>query len=113
MRGDRGTALIEMIVLGFATLLVVLPTLTTVARIVDANAVVTAQARDAASWVARHGYQRADQQDGIRVETAIQDGIVRATARATVTLVAIGGAKVERDVVASFDVPISPYRSDR
>ncbi len=113
MTSERGTVVIEMIVLGFATLLVVLPTLMTVARIVDANAVVAAEARDAASWVARHGSERGVQREGVRVEVSVGAGVVQATARATVTLVAIGGAKVDREVVATFEAPISPYRSNR
>ncbi len=113
MSSERGTVLIEMIVLGFATLLVVLPTLTTIARIVDMNAVVAAEARDAANWVARHGNQRIVERDGVRVEVSVETGFIRATARATVTLVALGGAKIDREVVASFEAPVSPYRSDR
>ncbi len=113
MRGERGTALIEMLVLGFAVVLIVLPVLSTVARVIDANAAVSNAARDSAAWVARHGTAWSGAADGIVVETTVSDGVATSTARATVTLVGVGGLGVERDVVATFAAPISPYRSGR
>ena len=113
MSDERGTALIEMLVLGFAVVLIVLPVLVTVARIIDANAVVSSAARDSATWLARHGTIRPVTGEGVAVETSATSDIAHATARATVTLVAVGGMKIERQVVASYDAPVSPYRSDR
>ncbi|MEN8238195.1 MAG: hypothetical protein ABFR53_03220 [Actinomycetota bacterium] len=113
MRAERGTALLEMIVLGFAVILVVLPVLTTIARVIDANAAVTTAARDSASWVARHGTQWQGGSEGVSVETAVDAGVASATARARVTLIGVGGIEIGREVVATFDVPVSPYRSDR
>jgi len=112
-REEHGTVLLEMIVLGFAVILVVLPVLTTIARVIDANAAVTTAARDSASWVARHGTQWQEGSDRVSVETSVADGVARATARATVTLVGVGGIKIDRDVVATFEVPVSPYRSNQ
>lgn len=113
MRYERGTVLLEMIVLGFAVILVVLPVLTTVARVIDANAAATTTARDSASWVARHGTQWEGAGDGVSVATSVDGGVVTATARATVTLIGVGAIKIDREVVATFEVPISPYRSRR
>jgi len=110
---ERATVLIEIIVLGFATVLLVLPTLIAVARLIDANAAVTSQARDAATWTARHGTALDSTEPGVGVTTVIEGGIVRATARATVTLLSVGGVVVQRVVEASYEVPISPYRSRR
>jgi Flp pilus assembly protein TadG len=113
VRNERGTVLLEMIVLGFAVMLVVLPVLITIARVIDTNARVTTVARDSASWVARHGTQWEGGSDGVAVVTSVDEGVARATARARVTLIGVGGIRIDREVIASFDVPISPYRSDR
>lgn len=113
MRDEHGTVLLELIVLGFAVILVVLPVLTTVARVIDANAAVTTAARDSASWVARHGTQWQGGSDHVAVETSVAGGVASATARATVTLIGVGGIKVDREVVSTFEVPVSPYRSNR
>lgn len=110
---ERGTVMLEMIVLGFAVMLVVLPVLTTIARVIDANAAVTTAARDSASWVARHGTQWQGGSDSVSVETSVDGGVATSTARATVTLVGVGGIGIDRAVVATFEVPVSPYRSDQ
>ncbi|MCL1594532.1 MAG: hypothetical protein M3132_09290 [Actinomycetia bacterium] len=116
MRDENGTVLLEMIVLGFATLLIVLPTLITIARIVDASAAVENQARSAATWTARHGRLPAEPiiPGGATYDVQISVGArsVTATARSTVTLVSIGAVAIEREVVSVYDAPISPYRSD-
>jgi predicted nucleic acid-binding protein len=113
VRGERGTVLLELIVLGFAVILVILPVLTTVARVIDANAAVSTVARDSASWVARHGTQWEGGIEGVSVETSVDGGVATATARASVTLIGVAGVQVARDVVATFSAPISPYRSDQ
>lgn len=113
MRSEGGTALLETIVLGFGVILIVLPVLTTVARVIDANAAVTSAARDSASWVARHGTQWDAAHDRVSVEISVEGGVATSTARATVTLIGVGGVEIGRDVIATFEVPISPYRSDQ
>ncbi len=113
MTRERGTVLIEMMVLGFAVVLVVLPVLITVARVIDANAVVSSAARDSASWLARHGTEWPHDRDGVSVVSSVDGGVASATARATVTLIGVGGIEIDREVVASYEVPLSPYRSDR
>lgn len=102
-----------MIVLGFAVVLVVLPVLATVARVIDANAAVTTAARDSASWVARHGTPWEGGSDSVSVATSVDGGVASATATATVTLIGVGGIEIDRRVVATFEVPVSPYRSDQ
>ncbi len=113
MRREHGTALLEIVVLGFATVLLVLPTLVTVARFVDANAVAASRARDAASWVARHGTMPQFPDPTVRVDTRVAGGVVRSTARTTVVIMSVGGIVVERDVAVSYEVPVSRYRSGR
>lgn len=105
--------MIEVIVLGFATVLLVLPSLIAVARFVDATAAAESEARDAATWMAMHGTELSRKGSGIDVTTRVEHGAVRATARMRVTLVSIGGLTLEREAVASYEVPISPYRSRR
>ena len=116
MNDDRGTVLLEMVVLGFATLLLVLPALITIARIVDASAAVEGQARASATWTARHGRAPDDARSTggsprIDVQLVVGETSVTATARSTLTLVSVGGLSIDRSVVAVFEAPISPYRS--
>lgn len=113
MSDERGAVLLEMIVLGFAVILVVLPVLSTIARVIDANAAVTTAARDSASWVARHGAPWEGGSDRVSVATSVDGGIATSTATATVTLIGVGGIEIDRQVVATFEVPVSPYRSDQ
>ncbi|VAW06529.1 hypothetical protein MNBD_ACTINO01-831 [hydrothermal vent metagenome] len=113
MKSERATAMIEVIVLGFATVLLVLPTLVAVARLVDASAMAGSQARDAAMWMARHGTELVSQDQRIDIDTTVEGSIVRSTAHARVTLLSVGGAKVERFIEVSYEVPISRYRSRR
>jgi len=113
---ESGTVLLEMVVLGFATLLVVLPALITVARVVDASAAVEGRARASATWTARHGRPPdpvlpVGGGPRIEVELVVGETSVTATARSTLTLVSVGGLSIERPVVAVFEAPISPYRS--
>lgn len=116
MTDDRGTVLLEMVVLGFATLLLVLPGLITIARIVEATAAVEGRARASAVWTARHGSLPSEGlssrgENGIDVQVDVGATSVVATARSTLTLVSVGGLSIDRSVVAVFEAPISPYRS--
>ena len=105
--------MIEVVVLGFATVLLVLPTLVAVARLVDASATAGAQARDAAVWMARHGTELTPQGQEIAIDTTVEGSVVRSTARARVTLLSVGAAKIVRVVEVEYEVPISRYRSRR
>jgi hypothetical protein len=111
-KSERGTVLLETIVVGFTIALLTLPILLTIARLSEASGVVSAEARSTAEWVARHGTLPDTEQVGsVTVES---DGVtVTATSTLTVDLVSINGSALARDVSASFTIPVSPYRSDR
>jgi hypothetical protein len=101
-----------MIVVGFGVVLVVLPIMLMVVRMAEASDVAAGEARFVAMWVARHGHEpNIDQRSDIDVE--VSDGEVRVKASLDVDLIAVGGSRVSRTVVARFEMPISPYRSDR
>lgn len=117
MEGPRrsrcsGVALIEMIVLGFGAALVVLPVLLMVVRLAEASEVAADEARFVAVWVARHGVAP-DVEPQSDIDVHVSDGVVSVTSSLEVDLLAVGGSHVTRTVVARFDMPISPYRSDR
>lgn len=109
---QRGTALIEMVVVGFVVVLITLPVLLTVVRMADASDVAAAEARSVAEWVARHGALPSEPMSGdVRVDADGTTVTVSSTIR--VDVVAIGGARVGTDVSATYAVPIAPFRSDR
>jgi hypothetical protein len=112
VRNQRGTVLIEMVILGFATLAMMLPIVLVTARMSEASAVTLEEARGVATWVARHGTPP-DQDHRSDVSIDVSDGVVHVTASVEVELISIGGAEVATTVTSSFAMPISPYRSDR
>ena len=112
MRNERGTSLIEVVVLGFAILALVLPTVLAAARLSEASAVALEEARGVATWVARHGTQP-EQAHRADITVDVIDGVVHASASIEVQLVSVGGAGVGTTVTSRFAMPISPYRSDR
>lgn len=109
---ERGTVLIEMLVIGFGVMLVVLPLLTMVMRMAEAADVAAGDARATATWVARHG-ELPDVEPRSVVDVEIHDGIVTVHSSVDVPLIAVGGARVTTTVSARYDMPISPYRSGR
>lgn len=111
MRSQRGIALLEIIVVGFAVVLMVLPVMSTVVRLTEASAAVHAAARDNASWIARHG---GGPQAIEEIELTVVDrgSSVEVAATMEVTLVAVGGATVTRTVRSTVEVPVSRYRSE-
>lgn len=110
MTGQRGLALLEIIVVGFAVVLMVLPVVSMAARLTEANAIVHTTARDAAVWVARHG-REPPRHDGVAVRIVDRDGVIEVVATREVELIAVGGARVTRTVHSRVEVPVSPYRS--
>ena len=54
---EAGTALIEMVMLGFAIVVIVVPTVTAVVGLADARARASTIAHDTAVAIARHGAQ--------------------------------------------------------
>jgi len=107
---QRGTALLEVIVVGFAVILMVLPVIGTVAKLSEATATVHAAARDGAVWVARHGGEPPPA-DGIVVTVTEHNGEVVVAASHEVSLIGIGGTTVQRTVRSTVEVMVSDYRS--
>lgn len=110
MIAEKGTALLEMIVVGFAVLLMVLPVIGTVARLSEASATVHAAARDGAVWVARHGGEPPPV-DGVDLTVAESSGEIVVEASQEVSLIGMGGATVGRVVQSIVEVRVSEYRS--
>ncbi len=112
MKNERGTSLIEMLILGFAILAMVLPTVLAVARLSEASAVAHEDARGVATWVARHGTppQQIHRSD---ITIDVSDGVVHVSASIAVDLISVAGSNVGTTVTSSFSMPISPYRSNR
>jgi len=109
---ERGTALIEMLVLSFALALVVIPSFAAVARIVDARVAVDDVAHDVAVWEARHG-ARYPGADGIEVQVRRTRDAVAVIAAKRVDIIGIGSTGLGITVRSAVEVPVSPYRSDR
>ena len=110
MNRQRGTALLEIIVVGFAVVLMVLPVVSTVAKLTEANATVHATARDAAVWIARHGGDP-PATDGVGLSVFSSGHSIEVVATQEVVLVDVGGATVSRTVRSKVEVPVSRYRS--
>jgi hypothetical protein len=107
---QRGTALLEIIVVGFAVVLMVLPVVSTAARLTEAHATVHAAARDAAVWIARHDGDP-PAVDGVDVSVVSRGHSVEVVATQEVVLVGAGGATLSRTVRSRVEVPVSRYRS--
>ena len=112
MRDQRGTSLIEVVILGFATLALVIPIVVTAARLAEATSVVGDEARGVATWVARHGVAP-DGNHRSDIAIDVSNGAVHVTASMEVDLISIRGAGIGTSVTSLFSVPISPYRSSR
>jgi hypothetical protein len=110
VRRQKGTALLEVIVIGFAVVLMVLPVIGTVARLAEAHSDVQMAARDGAIWVARHGGDPPEV-DGVDVSVIKRSVVVEVVATREVDLVGVLGATVGRTVQATVRMPVSNYRS--
>lgn len=110
MSRQRGTALLEILVVGFAVVLMVLPAISTVATLAEANAVVHAAARDGAVWVARHGGEP-PQVDGVAISIVENEHAIEVVATREVSLIGVGGATIARTVSSRVRVPVSDFRS--
>ena len=102
--------MLEIIVVGFAVVLMVLPVIGTVARLTEAQADVHSAARDGAVWVARHGGQP-PAVDGIAMSVAVTSKDVQVVATREVDLIGVLGTTVARTVRSTVIVPVSIYRS--
>jgi len=113
MSDERGTAMFELLVLGFAILGVFLPAVLALSGMAGAKGMADTIAVDAATWYARHGQlPTIEEEDVVVTVTERPEGIqVRVTVDAFV--VGIGGTRLTVPVTSAADVPISPYRSGR
>lgn len=112
MTREHGTAMFEVIVMGFAIVMLVLIGVSTVARFAEATASVHSVARDGAVWMARHG-QEPPPTDGVTISIVRRSAYVEVTATRQVFLMGVGDAAISTTVSSSVQVPISEYRSQR
>ncbi|MDK1010948.1 MAG: hypothetical protein QGM46_02910 [Actinomycetota bacterium] len=110
MRRQHGTALMEIIIIGFAVMMMVLPVISMVARLTEASGEVHAVARDTAVWVARHG---SDPQIGGEVDVRLVEraGTIEVVASRDVQLIGVGGTAISWTVRSRVEIPVSLYRS--
>lgn len=113
MRDSAGTALIEVIVIGFVAMAVMVPTLLTVGALADAKGDMSVAATQAASWHARHGGELGSPDDGTIVRYSVDGDAIVAVASIDVTLVDLMGRKVVVTIAEQARATISPYRSGR
>ncbi len=116
---QRGTALLEAVVVGFAILIVVGQALVTLGRLESAGLAAEEAARHAATWATRHGDLEAAEEIAIgflpdaRVTVSSDgDGIVVDVAL-DVPLLGPDGSPLTRTVHGRAAAAISPYRSQR
>ena len=114
---DRGSALIETLVLGFVAVMLVLQAAIAAARIQTAGEEATEVAQIAATWAARHGSHDGAEQLALdllpdaTVEVKGGPDRIRVTVVTEVALVGPSGSPLAREVVGRASVRISPYRS--
>jgi Tfp pilus assembly protein PilV len=113
MKTERGTALLEVVILGFAVLALALPTFATIASLSDAHARVNVAATDAATWLARHGTMPPDTDAEVEVTASVFDGVVTVRAVASVSMLGVEFTTVSAQVTGSRIAGVSPYRSGR
>ena len=109
---QRGTALVETVIIAFAIVAVAIPVLVAVVRLASARSAVTTEAADVASWTARHG-SVPDVIDGLVVEVDTDGHTVRVVVSTEVELLGIGGASVRITVSEEAAATISRFRSNR
>ena len=117
MRGQRGTALLGTLAIGFLVVILVGQSLVTVGRLSAAATEAEETARYAATWAARHG----DASDAERiavglvpdaiVEAAATDGGITVVVAVEVSLVGPEGSPLRHTVTGRAVVPISDFRS--
>lgn len=110
MSRETGSAMLEMVVIGFAVVLMMLPVMLTVAKLTEASASVNGAARDSAVWIARHG-GAPPEVEGVDVLVTDHGDAVEVSAVREVQLVGVGGASVSTTVRSRVVVSVSRYRS--
>ena len=110
-RSEVGTALIEMVVVGFVAVVLLVPTIAAAVRLADAHGVVSGTASDAATWYARHGEHLDVNADGVDTSYLVSDGSVEVIATTRVEVVSVLGARITVGVSDRATAAVSPYRS--
>lgn len=109
---ERGTALIEVAVVGFAVVALVVPVLLAVLSLAEADVRATTAATDVATWVARHGAMPPEDET-IELSVTMLDDRVVVRARVPVQILGVEFTTVETTVEQRVEASVSPYRSDR
>jgi len=115
--GQRGTALLGTLAVGFLVVIMVGQSLVTIGRLSAAATEAEETARYAATWAARHG----DASDAERIalglvpgaiiEAATTDGGITVVVAIEVSLVGPEGSPLRRTVTGRAMVPVSDFRS--
>ncbi len=117
MTGERGTALLGTLTIGFAVVLLVGQALVTIGRISSAATTAEETARYAATWAARHGDATDAEQiaqsmaPDARVHAATTSDGIAVTVEVDVSLIGPEGTPLVRVVTGRALVPVSQYRS--
>lgn len=113
----RGSALIEVLVLGLAAALVVLTATVAAGRVQSAGEEATEVAQRVAQWAARYGDPDsaallADELlPGATISITGTDEVITVVVRAPVSLVGPGGGPLRTVVTGRAEARMSPYRS--
>lgn len=116
---QRGSALLEAVVVGFAVLIVVSQALVTLGRLESAGLAADEAARHAATWANRHGDLEAAERiaagflPDARVTVSRDDDGLVVDVALDVPLLGPDGSPLTRTVHGRATVTISPYRSQR
>jgi len=113
VKDERGTALLEMVVLGFAVVALAVPLFLSVAAFSDARARADLTATDAALWIARHGTMPPEEWNDVDLTVEQAGDVVAVRATTTVQMLGVEFASVSATVGIDRTAWMSPYRSGR
>lgn len=113
MKGERGIAILEMVVLGFAVVALAIPLFLSVAALTDARARVDVSATDAALWVARHDTMPPDRWSDVEISIVQSGDVVTVRATTSVQILGVDFTSVTATVGVDKAAWVSPYRSGR
>lgn len=113
MKSERGIAILEMVVLGFAIVALVIPLFLSVAALTDARARVDVSATDAALWIARHGTLPPDRWSDVDITVDRAGDVVTVRATSPVQILGVEFTSVTATVGVDRAAWVSPYRSGR
>jgi hypothetical protein len=108
---EIGTALIEMVVVGFVSVALLIPVITASVRLADAHGLVSTAAHDGATWYARHGEQPPAASADVEATYVLDDHRVEVMATTTVEVMSVFGAQITVRVTDRAVAPVSPFRS--